>query len=140
MPNVIKDLDLLRPEFHARVDLFLRVLTSILGIDVRVHETLRLHAQQLADVASGASKNRIGKHEFGLAIDIGCYLDGVYQADDRSGLYLKCGFVGMAIGFRWGGNWDRDRNIAEPGESDFGHFEDPSHTIDELVAAEGMRV
>lgn len=130
-------LDLLRPEFKTLVERFLHVVQGDLGLDVRVHETFRSFDRQAEVLAAGASKNKIGWHNFGLAIDIGCYLNGVYQQDDKSGLYLKVGFVGMAFGFRWGGNWDQDKNIAEPGEADLGHFEyHPGFTLQQLMASQ----
>lgn len=128
------DIGLLQPEFRTLFERFLRIVRDDLGLDVRVSETLRTADRQLEVEANGASKNKIGWHNFGMAADIGCYHEGVYQKDDTLGYYLKCGFVGMALGFRWGGNWDRDKNIGEPGESDLGHFEyHPGRTLQQVI-------
>lgn len=131
---VIKDVNQLVEPFRSQFLRFWAVLTADLKIDALIHETLRSRSRQLAVFQAGASKNQIGKHEFGRAVDIGIYVDGAYQKDDKLGLYLKAGFLGMAFGFRWGGNWDRDKNMAEPGESDLGHFEDATVSVEQLSA------
>jgi hypothetical protein len=135
-----KSLESLRPPCRLKAEQLLRLVKDELGIDARVHETLRSLERQDAVETAGASKNKVGWHNFGLALDIGCYVDGKFQEDDAKGLYLKCGFIGMALGFRWGGNWDQDRNIAEAGENDFGHFEyHPGSTLQQLIAQEGLK-
>lgn len=114
----------------------MHVVNDILKIDARFHETLRDRIRQGELEASGASKNKVGWHNFGRAWDFGVYINGIYQRDDRSGLYLKCGFIGMALGCRWGGNWDMDKNIGEGNENDLGHLEfHPGLTLDQMVIA-----
>ena len=133
-----KSLDSLRPEFRKRIDLLMHVVRDDLGIDLRVHETRRTAARQIAVLTGGASQLKIGKHNFGLAVDFGIYIDGVYQKGNKSGLYTKFGLVAVALGFRWGGNWDMDNNFTELGEDDLGHVEDPSITVERLIAEEAV--
>jgi len=129
----ITDVNLLAEPFKANFVRFWTVLTVDLKIDARIGETIRPRADQPALVAAGLSKSTVSKHEFGRAVDLDIFLNGVWQPDDKSGLYLRMGFLAMAFGFRWGGNWDRDRNIAEKGEFDFRHIEDASVSIAQLT-------
>jgi len=107
-----------------------------LGLDVKVLETLRDGRRQKMLRKQGASKVSVGWHQFGLAADLGIFVDGVYQVDDRLGRYLKLGFVSMAFNCRWGGNWDMDKHIGEGGENDLGHIEyHPGFTISQYISA-----
>jgi len=112
------------------------------GYVVRRLETRRTLARQSSVLADGASNLKIGWHNFGLALDFGVFApDGTYEKDDRTGIYRAAGFVAMALGMRWGGNWDRDTNIEEPGENDRGHIEyhPDGVTLDSLKEAAGLR-
>lgn len=44
---------------------------------------------------------------------------------DRAALlvYEAVGVIGTEIGGRWGGDWDQDGKLMEPGEDDLGHWE-----------------
>ena len=118
-----RSLEKLEPETRAVALKWFHITSEIMGIDARVIETLRSHARQKDLKERGLSGNLVGWHCFGRAWDFGVFVSGDYQHDDRSGLYLKCGFIGMALGCRWGGNWDQDKNIGEGGENDLGHLE-----------------
>lgn len=37
--------------------------------------------------------------------------------------YKVLGSIAVSIGLRWGGDWDQDGELGEPGENDFTHFE-----------------
>lgn len=117
------------------------------GYKMRVMETRRDANRQKQVFADGASKNKIGWHNFGLAVDVGFFEPekGKYLGDDSTGIYRALGFVAMSFGCRWGGNWDGDTIINEPGENDLGHFEyhpRDEHgrklTLDEMIKIAGM--
>lgn len=131
-----KDIMLLDVRFrHVLIDI-LGILRGKLSIDVQVLETRRDRTRQKMLRKQGASKVNIGWHQFGLAADLGIFADGVYQVDDRLGRYLKLGFVAMAFGCRWGGNWDMDKHIGEGGENDLGHVEyHPGFTLSQYIEA-----
>lgn len=94
------------------------------GYTVQITETRRSLARQEAVLASGASKNKIGWHNFGLALDFGVFApDGTYEGTDRTRIYLACAYVAASLGLRCGYNWDGDLNWAEPGENDLCHIE-----------------
>lgn len=132
---MITSLDVLEPGFRSVFIRFLRICRDDLWLDVRIIETLRGAKRQADLLAAGKTKNVIGWHQYGRAADVGVFVDDRYQTDDASGLYLKVGFVAMAVGLRWGGNWDQDKNIAEPGESDLGHVEyHPGLTLADMPA------
>lgn len=133
--KLIKDIEKLNPEFRSRFLVGFKFCKEVLGIDIRVGETLREFTRQKDLFVLGFSDNEVGKHNFGYAADFDIFINGDYQEDDESGLYLRCGFVFMALGLRWGGNWDRDRNIAEKGEFDFRHVEAVKPTVAELKKA-----
>lgn len=120
---MLNNLDLLHDDFKPIAVKFVRIVREDLGIDARVLETLRTVKRQAEVLAGGFSKNAIGWHQYGRALDFGVFIDGVYQVDDKSGLYLRCAYVGMALGCRTGYNWDQDKNIGEPREDDLGHIE-----------------
>ena len=42
-------------------------------------------------------------HNFGVAWDIGIFLNGAYQPE--SPLYSKVGAIGKRMGLEWGGDW-----------------------------------
>ena len=141
MPST--ELSLLHSTFWPYAERFFRLANAELhlggNVNIRPVETLRSFDRQLSLEAAGASKNPVGKHNFGHAFDFGVFIDGAYQPDDTSGLYLRCGFLGMALGMRWGGNWDRDKNIAEAGENDLGHLENASVTVQQLIEQAGLQ-
>lgn len=111
------------------------------GYKVRIMETRRSLARQEEVLAAGASKNKIGFHNFGLALDFGVFApDGTYEENDRTGIYLACSYIGASLGLRCGYNWDGDLNWAEPGENDLGHleFHPDGATLDSLKRAAGL--
>lgn len=131
-----KDIMLLDARFRPIVIDILSVCRGKLGINIVILETLRNRERQKMLRKQGASKISVGWHQFGLAADFGVFVDGVYQVDDRLGRYLKFGFVAMAFGCRWGGNWDMDKHIGEGGENDLGHIEfHPSFTLQQYIDA-----
>ena len=119
----------LRVEFQPVAEKFLHMTREDLGIDVRVHETLRTPARQTELSATGASDVTMGWHNVGLAFDFGCYLNGVYQADDRAGLYAKCGLIAQALGCKW--------PIVIKSGADLGHVEyHPGFTLQQFLAGQ----
>ena len=139
--TVDRRIESLRPEFRPLALKWLHIVRDDIEIDVRITETLRSEERQRAVQAAGASKVKFGWHNVGLALDFGVLLNGVYQKDDRAGLYRKCGHIGEALGMRWGGNWDADNIINEPGENDLGHFEwHPGMTLQQFLAAQQIGI
>ena len=131
-----KDIMLLDPRFRSVLIDILSICRNKLGINVDILETLRDRTRQKKLRKQGASKVNVGWHQFGLAADLGIFVDGVYQVDDRLGKYLKLGFVAMAFNCRWGGNWDMDNHIGEGGENDLGHVEyHPGFTLAQYIEA-----
>jgi len=131
-----KDIMLLDVRFRSVLIDILSICRNKLNISVDVLETLRDRERQKMLRKQGASKVNVGWHQFGLAADLGVFVDGVYQVDDRLGRYLKIGFVAMAFGCRWGGNWDMDNHIGEGGENDLGHIEyHPNFTMQQYIDA-----
>ena len=138
------DLSLLNTVFRTRLLNLLYVLRFYAlsaeeqkHVVIRVLETGRTQKRQRDLRKSGASKVNLGWHNVGLATDIGVLIDGAYQTDDAKGYYLRFGLLAMAFGFRWGGNWDQDKNIGEGGENDLGHVEyHPGFTLAQYIAAQ----
>lgn len=134
--TIINDINLLRPAARAVAVTWLHIVRDDLAIDARLVETLR-QAERQADLALSSSSPKVGWHMYGLAWDYGVYINGVYQKDDRSGLYKKCGMIGMALGCRWGGNWDQDTTLMEARENDLVHLEyHPGTTLQQFLATQ----
>ena len=117
----------LRPEFQKVTHLWLHMVTDDLGIKVRVLETLRDKARQEELEAAGKSRVKFGWHNVGLALDFATFNEaGVYQTDDASMLYLRCGLVAEALGCTWGGRWTNLK--------DYGHIEyHPGMTLQQFL-------
>jgi peptidoglycan L-alanyl-D-glutamate endopeptidase CwlK len=76
------------------------------GFKVRITETKRDTIRQAELEAKGASKLKLGYHNFGLALDFAVFDDhGVYLIDDSQGVYTAAGHVAKALGLEWGGDW-----------------------------------
>lgn len=88
------------------------------GITVEVISGLRSWAQQSALYAQGrtklgriVTKARPGSswHNYGLAIDLGLFADGVYldekQPARADSLYRAIGTIAARHGIEWAGNW-----------------------------------
>ena len=134
MSGIVRDIDSLRPEAQKQARTWLHVVRQDLQIDARIIETLRTEERQAEVAAAKASKSLVGWHNVGLAWDFACFQDGVYQKDDKFGLYKRCGMVGMALGCRWGGNWDQDTTFMEAGENDLDHLEyHPGFTLQQFL-------
>lgn len=132
------DLGALRVEARPVAAKWSYICKDLMGIDLRITETRRSLQRQTALVAAGASNSNtpIGWHNVGLAWDFAVFLNGVYQKDDKSGLYRRCGLIGMALGCRWGGNWNGDNVLMEVKENDLDHLEyHPGVTLEQFLAA-----
>lgn len=137
------NVDHLRPQMRVRALLWLDAMRDFIslrfpGFKVRISDTLRTVSEQELAFAAGLSKNKIGWHNFGLAFDFAVMDDkGVYVTDGKHPAYLAGGLLGMALNMRWGGNWDRDSALMEPGEGDFDHLEyHPGVTLEQMKAAD----
>jgi len=83
-----------------------------------VVESYRTHAKQHEYQTMGKKYTRSGagksKHQYGLAIDVVPFVNGV-AVWDNTALWKKIGVAGETLGLRWGGRWKRPY--------DPGHFE-----------------
>lgn len=115
----------LNPEFRPVAEEWLRKVHE-LGVRVTVLETLRSPERQAELLAKKATRVKVGWHNFGRALDFAAFDDnGVYQVDDKSGLYTKCGVIAETLGCRWGGRWEKFL--------DYGHIEyAPGLTLDQM--------
>lgn len=82
------------------------------GLGVRIIDGLRTYAQQAELYAKGrttpgkiVTKSGPGQsmHNFGLAWDIGIFVDNKYL--DESAQYAAAGAIGKEMGITWGGNF-----------------------------------
>jgi hypothetical protein len=137
----------LDPRFQSIARSWLEIVTEHVmrvrypGHTVRVIETRRQRARQQTVFDAGGSTLKVGYHNFGLAMDFAVFApNGTYEKTDESGAYRACGFIAMGLGMRWGGNWDGDNTIKEPGENDLGHleFRPPGVTLARLMEGAGM--
>ena len=106
MDRFIETLDArLRPMVYD----WLHIVRDDLGLNVRATEGLRDKARQEAVFAAGASKVKVGFHNYGLALDFACIeTSGVYITDGDAPEYMRCGLVWEAVAFPhgyWGGRW-----------------------------------
>jgi len=113
--DIHRDLEFLHASFQPVAETWLHICKDDLGIEMRVLETLRDEDRQVELKRAGKSQVKLGWHNVGLALDFACFDEkGVYDTDNHSGLYTKCGLVAEAMGGVWGGRW-RMR--------DYGHWE-----------------
>ena len=122
----------LRPEFQKPALTFIHIVNDDLGIKMRVLETLRDKARQVALAATGKSRVTLGWHNVGLALDFAVFNEvGVYQTNNASGLYTRCGLIAEALGCVWGGRWENF--------PDYGHIEyHPGVTLQQFLAENPM--
>jgi peptidoglycan L-alanyl-D-glutamate endopeptidase CwlK len=86
------------------------------GFKVRITETRRDAIRQEALAAQGASKLKLGYHNFGLGLDFAVFDDhGVYEVNDSQGVYSAAGHIAKALGMEWGGDWQTFK--------DYGHLQ-----------------
>jgi peptidoglycan LD-endopeptidase CwlK len=78
------------------------------GIDVVVTEGMHSLADQQKAYASGASKVRLGYHNFGLAFDM-YYLDSSGRIDLNKPIIPADAAIVKRHGFDWGGDWGWDQ-------------------------------
>ena len=91
-PAICKDLNLLEPEFRAKVLKF-QQFAKDKGHIIEVVETYRSPARQRQLFAEGFTQlKNVGVHGYGLAIDFSLYINGVY---DPKGVDYTC-FVSLA--------------------------------------------
>ena len=90
---------------------FMKTVTDA-GITIKIISATRTFAQQDELFSHGRTKpgpkvtNARGgqsNHNFGVAWDIGIFLNGAYQP--ASPLYSKVGAIGKRMGLEWGGDW-----------------------------------
>jgi peptidoglycan L-alanyl-D-glutamate endopeptidase CwlK len=91
---------------------------EVKGVTVEVISGLRSWAAQAALYAQGrtkpgriVTKARPGSswHNYGLAIDLGLFKNGVYLDEKQPGLadklYAEIGIIAGRMGIEWAGNW-----------------------------------
>lgn len=74
------------------------------------------------------SNHRVMPDGFGHAVDLGAWINGGYDGNNRSAYdHIAHAMLqvatNMGIKIRWGADWDQDGKYHEPGETDMGHFE-----------------
>lgn len=102
--DTIKDVALLETGTRDAV-LRLVDLAKAQGHDVRILETYRSQARQEYVFSQGWSKlQRVGCHGYGLACDLGVFINGKYQGDSKPYMFLPelCKQVGLISGIDWG--------------------------------------
>lgn len=126
MSAIHRDFESLHPKFQPIAETWLHICKDDLSIEMRVLETLRDRERQKDLESRGKSKVKIGFHNVGLALDFACFDErGVYDTDNHSGLYTKCGLVAEAMGCVWGGRWKM---------RDYGHIEyHPGFTLQQFL-------
>lgn len=101
---VCKDMALLEPGTRAAV-VKLLALAQAAGHDLRVGETFRSQARQRQVFQAGASKlSKVGCHGYGLACDLGLFVNGKYEVDGTKYRFLEklCRAAGLISGADWG--------------------------------------
>lgn len=101
---VCKDMMLLEPGTRAAV---LALLTDAKAqdIDLRVTETYRSQTRQSALFMRHATQLRVvGCHGYGVAVDFGVYVKGIYQGSAKPYTFLRelARKHGLVSGFDWG--------------------------------------
>lgn len=101
---VCKDMNLLEPGTRAAV-LALVAEAAQEGHDLRVLETYRSQTRQSALFAKRATQLRtVGCHGYGVAVDFGVFIRGVYQGDNKPYVFLRelARKHGLISGQDWG--------------------------------------
>lgn len=84
-----KDMALLEPGTRAAV-LALVAEAKAQNIDLRVLETYRSQTRQSALFVKHATQLRtVGCHGYGVAVDFGVFINGVYQGDNKPYIFLR---------------------------------------------------
>jgi len=110
--------------------------------DCTIIEGHRIRSRQLELYAAGRTKVKQGKHNAtpSLAVDVAPYIAGIGipwpNKKKRPDTYTKdfwqfVYFAGIVMGtaaelgvqLRWGGDWDRDRDMSDQSFDDLVHFE-----------------
>ena len=82
------------------------------GIDAKVISGTRTYAEQDALYAKGRTtagpkvtnaRGGYSNHNFGIAFDIGIFVDGKYLEDGPA--YRNAAVLGKSLGLSWGGDW-----------------------------------
>lgn len=115
---ITNDINKLILPFQPVVQAWLEMVSAYLlparwpGYKVRITETLRDTVRQEELAAKGASKVKVGYHNFGRAFDFAIFDDhGVYETNDSQGVYLACGQIAEALGCEWGGRWETFKDL-----------------------------
>jgi len=119
--RTIENLGSLNKKALAKFEPFLAEVEKVMaskGVTVEVISGLRSWAAQAALFAQGRTKTgrivtkaRPGSswHNYGLAIDLGLFKDGVYldekQPVQADKLYAEIGRIAEVHGIEWAGNW-----------------------------------
>lgn len=119
--RTIENLGSLNKKALAKFEPFLAVVERVMeskGVKVEVISGLRSWAAQAALYAQGRTKpGRIvtkakpgsSWHNYGLAIDLGLFKDGVYLDESArllaDSLYAEIGRIAATHGIEWAGNW-----------------------------------
>jgi len=119
--RTIENLGSLNKKALAKLDPFVSQVEALLtpkGVTVEVISGLRSWAAQAALFASGrtrpgpiVTKARPGSswHNYGLAIDLGLFKNGVYLDEKNPALadklYAEIGALAGKLGIEWAGNW-----------------------------------
>lgn len=101
---VCKDLELLEPGTRTAVLALLSDAKSQ-GLDVRVLETYRSQTRQSALFMRHATQLRtVGCHGYGVAADLGVFIKGVYQENNKPYVFLRqmARNHGLISGEDWG--------------------------------------
>ncbi len=123
----LERLDGVHPDLVAVVEFAIRVSP----VDFGIPRTggVRTREMQRSLVDSGKSGTMRSRHLTGHACDVFAYVNGkatwapvhimkIHAAFEAAGNALE-------VPLRWGGNWDGDGDIREPGENDLVHHELP---------------
>ena len=100
----IDDMALLEPEFRAKVETF-RSFAEHQGHVFKVIETFRSQRRQALLFSRGATQlRRVGVHGYGLAIDFGIFINGVYDPKGYDYLFFAdlARRAGVVSGIDWG--------------------------------------
>ena len=94
-------------------------------MDVTIIEGLRSKERQEQLLAEGKTKTRYSKHIEGKAVDLAPY---PIDWNDRERFHYMGGMIRgigkqMNVNIRWGGDWNKDFQVADNQFDDFPHFE-----------------
>ena len=106
MTTIQRDIELLHAKFAPIAETWRHICVDDLGIDLRITETLRSEERQKQLQKKGASQLKLGWHNYGLAFDFAVFdCRGVYDTNNRTGDYTRCGLIAEALELVWGGRW-----------------------------------